>query len=145
MRKCLRDQALLLLYEGEGTEPERAHLKACEACSKRYRRLMHNLEAIGRVLREEPPPQALYHPPRSFYVRWVPLAATLAVTVALFWGGMWVRRVSPPLQEESRNEEVSHFLDEVFSAILSAVNDNADETPSPGFNFAYLHEALGEE
>ncbi len=143
MKKCLGEQTLLLLCEGEGTDLERAHLKACWACAKRYHRLVRELEVIGRVLREEPPRETLYRSAESSSMRWVPLAAALGVTLAIFLGGMWARRVAfPVLPEESGTESVA-FLEEVSTAVFSAANNDFGESLSP--NFAYLREALGEE
>lgn len=144
MKRCLRDQTLLLLYEGEGTDLQRAHLKACLACARRYRRLVHELEVIGRVLQEEPPLRSFAYRAQPSYVRWVPLATALGVVLAILWGGMWVRRVNSPVLPEELGS-ISEFLEEVSTAVFSAVNDKGEEGSSSTFDFTYLREALGEE
>ncbi len=145
MTRCLKDQTLLLLYEGEGTDLERAHLKTCWACAKRHRTLARELEVIGRVLREEPPLRSFYHRPRPFYVRWAPVTSTLAVMLALFLGGIWRRSMAPtPFPEKSHGEEVWQFLGEVSNAVFSPVND-IGEPSSSSDTFTYLREALGEK
>ena len=55
MNRCLKDKALFLLHDGEGTSAQQTHLKECEACAARYQQLRRDLETISQVLREEPP------------------------------------------------------------------------------------------
>jgi len=112
MTRCLRDRTLLLLYEGEGSSAQRAHLKECEACAARYRRLDRDLKAIGQVLREEPPSPVVSHPARPFAVRWLPAAAALAMTLMLVWVG--VRTWSPSARPGTKSESWS-VLDELPS------------------------------
>ena len=151
MSGCLREQTLLLLYEGEGTSAHRAHLEACTACATRYQRLVHDLEVIGQVLREAPPlrqaqdrpPKPIPHRSHPLRIRWMPMAATLAVTLALVWGGIWVWSPAPPgLPEEARNEDVVLFLEEVSTALFSTVDAEAAEIPAPVSNSDYLQTAL---
>lgn len=143
MSRCLRDQTFLLLYEGEGTGVHRAHLEACAACAARYQRLVHDLEVIGQVLREAPPPQAVPHRSHPLRIRWVPVTAALALTLALVWGGVWMRGPSPPgLPAGARNEAILLFLEEVSAALFSTVDASAAVMPTPVSNFAYLQAAL---
>lgn len=142
MRRCLGDQTLLLLYGAEGTEAQQTHLQACEACAKRYKRLVYELEVIGQVLREDPP---LHHHPQPLYLRWIPVATALAVTLALVWGGMWAwRGARSVLPEKASNEDVSIFLDEVSTAIFSSVETGGVETLNPVSDFGDLRVALRE-
>jgi anti-sigma factor RsiW len=57
MNRCLKDQMLLLLHDGEGTGAERAHLTECEACARRYRQLESDLKTVTQALRQAPLPQ----------------------------------------------------------------------------------------
>ena len=79
MNRCLTDRMLFLLHDGEGTGAERLHLTECDACAARYRRLQGDLEAIGQVLREAPPPQSARHFSRPFTVRWLPAAVAVGL------------------------------------------------------------------
>lgn len=152
MSRCLRDQMLLLLSEGEGTSVHRAHLETCAACTTRYQQLVRDLEMIGQVLREAPPlqraqdrpAQAIPHRPRSLPLRWLPVAAALAV--ALVWGGLWVRGPSMPVsQAPARSEAVLLFLEEVSTTLFSTVDASAAVIPAPVSDLAYLQAALGGE
>ncbi len=151
MSRCLRDQTLLLLYEGEGTSAHRAHLKTCVACATRHQRLVRDLEVIGQVLREAPllrqaqdrPPQVVPYRPHSLRLRWMPMAVALAVTLALVWGGVWVRRPSPPVSPaRARNEAALFFLEEVSTTLFSTVDARAAMMPAPVSDFAYWQAAL---
>ena len=144
MKGCLRDKTLLLLYEGEGTQAHRAHLESCEACAKRYERLVHDLEVIGQVLQEEPPVQVSYPDPYLLYERWIPVVAALAVGIALTWGAMWALRPAPELlREEAGEENVLRFSEDVSAALFPAVNDNPAEMPNLDTSFTYLDAAFG--
>jgi len=116
MSRCLKGQTLLLLYEGEGTRDQQTHLKECEDCSKRYEKLGRDLTAISRVLREQPPPQAVVHHFRPFVVRWLPGAA-LAMTLVLVWVGvrLWRNPAVPPVTQESTNGSIWSLLEGLTS------------------------------
>ena len=144
MSRCLRDQALFSLYEGEGTARQRAHLEACEACAQRYQRLLDDLATIRRVLREEPRPRLFYPAPQVVWPRWAPLVTVLTVTLVFVWGGMWAWKLGPRfLRGHQSDAEVWQFLGEVSSATLPAVA--IEDTPTRVADFAYLRQALGEE
>lgn len=132
MSRCLRDKTLLSLYEGSGTSAHRAHLERCAACAARYERLVHDLEVIGQVLREVPPPGAFAAPPHPLRVRWAPMAAALAVAITLVGGGIWVRRSPPPV---TLNEEVSPFLEEVSAALFSTAEADMAAIAAPASNW----------
>lgn len=144
MKGCFQDRTLLSLYEGEGTQAQRAHLESCEACAKRYERLVRDLELIGQVLREGPPPQVSYTDPYLLYKRWIPVAAALAVGIALTWGAMWALRPAPEvLPEEAGNESVLRFSEQVSAALFPTVTDNPAEMPNLDSSFTYLDAAFG--
>jgi len=88
MNRCLKDQALMLLYLGEEAGAERAHLAECEACAGRYRQLGTDLRAIAQTLRQAPPPNSLGRRVRPFTIRWLPAAVAIGVALVLTWGGL---------------------------------------------------------
>lgn len=116
MSRCLSDRTLLSIDDGEGTSVQRIHLKECGACAARYRQLEQDLEAIAKVLREEPPPQTLIHPSRPFTAHWLPRAAALAMALLLTWAGvtLWSRSGRPPVEGRTESESRS-MLDELPS------------------------------
>src|SRR3989442_14475678 len=106
MSRCLREQTLLWVYEGEGTSRERAHVETCAACATRYQRLVHDLEVIGQVLREAPSSGAVPHLRSSLRLRWMPVAAALAVAFLVVGGGVGMQSPAPPDGPgESRKED----------------------------------------
>ena len=144
MKGCFQDKTLLLLYEEDGAKSHHAHLESCEACAKRYERLVQDLEVIGQVLREEPPLQVSYPDADLLYKRWIPVVAALAVGIALTWGAMWALRPAPELlREEAGEENVLRFSEDVSAALFPAVNDNPAEIPNPDSSFTYLDAAFG--
>src|SRR4030095_8761125 len=106
-------RALLLLAADEGTSAQQAHLALCTACAARYRRVVHELESIERVLRETSPRPAPV-PARLFVRRrWLPAVATLAALIALIWGGMWLRQLPQSVvARKTVNKEVVAFLED---------------------------------
>lgn len=129
MDECLSDRTLLLLHEGEGTSAHRAHLDACATCARRYERLERDLEMIGQVLRETPPPMAVPHRVRPLRARWMAVAAAGAVALALVWGSVIGRRPSPPAGSApaASDEEIWQFLEEVPAVPFTIV-----DAPSEG-------------
>ncbi len=146
MSRCLRDRTLLLLYEGEGTGSQRSHLVECEACTTRYRRLESDLETIGQVLREEPPPEAVRHRPQPFTLRWLPTAAVLLIVLMVVWGSvrMWNSSPSPHLEKTS-NEEIWEFLEEASTALFFPEDAIAEEDWLEVSDLHNLPVVLGEE
>ncbi|MFQ5683883.1 MAG: hypothetical protein ACE5HC_11500 [Candidatus Binatia bacterium] len=145
MNRCLKDRALLLLYEGEGTNEQRAHLEACEVCSGRYRRLESDLRTIGQVLRQEPFPEALRYHPKPVTLKWLSTAAALGVVIALVWGGERMWFTSLPFPHATHNEEISQFLEEDFTAIFFPDSAIAEEAWPQGTDLRELSVALGED
>jgi hypothetical protein len=116
MSRCLKERKLLLLYDGEGTVAERAHVTECEACATRYRQLGRDLEAIGRELRGEPPLKTVCHPFSPFTVRWLPTAAALALALVLIWVGVQLRTPSGRLPLKGIDTtETRSLLDDLAS------------------------------
>jgi len=117
MSRCLSDRTLLSIDDGEGNSVQRTHLKDCEACAARYRQLSRDLEAISRVLREEPPPQTVSHRSRPFALRWFPGAAALAMALVLVWAGvrLWKSPAVPSPVKGTDNGETWSILDELPS------------------------------
>jgi len=151
MSRCLRDQTLLLLYEGEGTSAHRIHLETCAACAARHQRLVRDLEVIGQVLQQAPalrqaqdrPSQVIPYRPHFLRLRWMPMAAALAVALVLVWGGLWVRGPSPPVSlAPAHNEAALFFLGEVSTILFSTVDARAAMIPAPVSDFAYWQAAL---
>lgn len=125
MNRCLRDRTLLLSSYGEGSEEDRAHLRACLDCAQRYQRLSRDLELIGRALREGPPVAAVGRLPGAVRRRGLVVAA--ALTALAVFGGVeaWMWResvlwVRP--QTEAGDADALRFLAEV-SAVLSSTGD----------------------
>ena len=115
MSRCLSDRTLLLIDDGEGSSVQRSHVQECVACAARYRQLGRDLEAISRVLREEPPPQTASHRSRRFAVRWLPRAVALAMILVLVWAGEWLWRIpaAPPSIKGTNNGATWSILDEL--------------------------------
>ena len=128
MRRCLRHRTLWLLYEGEGTETQQAHLATCGACAGRYQSLVHDLEMLRYGLQEEPHPHAIRQRSVAFPRRWLAAAATVAVALAVMWGGVWMQRPSPPvLPEETYAEDIVSFFEELSAALFSPIDADAAE------------------
>lgn len=146
MSQCLKDRTLLLLYEGEGTSVQRGHLSECGSCGARYQRLVRDLERIGQVLREEPPPGVAIRGYYRLVVPWLSAAAGLLVALALAWGGLWMWNPTPPVPSDSAgNEEVWSFLEETSTALLMPDSMSGLEDSSQAEDFPYVSAALGEE
>jgi hypothetical protein len=108
MSRCLRDQTLLWLSEGEGTHAQRVHLETCAACTTRYQRLVDDLKVLRHVLREAPPPQAVRQRPRTFRTRWLSVAAALALALAGLMAGLDMWNSAPPTPPlEARHEAMA--------------------------------------
>jgi hypothetical protein len=84
MTRCLTEEELVSLYEGEGPGAHRDHLDACLPCTARYGRLRSDLQVVGRVLAGERP-SISGRRPRIVSPRWWMPAAAAAVA-ALFVG-----------------------------------------------------------
>jgi hypothetical protein len=108
MSRCLGDQTLLWLSEGEGTHAQRVHLETCAACMTRYQRLVDDLKLLRHVLQEASLPQATRRRPRTFRARWLPVAAALALALAGLMGGLKMWSSAPPTPPlEARHEAMT--------------------------------------
>ena len=113
MIRCLNERALFLLYDGDGTQSQRAHRSECDACTRRYKELVRDLEAIGQTLRERPPPIASPDPVR-FSVRGWSVSAVLAIALLLIWAsGGWRSRMGFSPGERNRTDETRSILDDL--------------------------------
>jgi hypothetical protein len=144
MNTCLRNRALVLLSVGEGTREQQAHLATCASCATRYRRFVHDLEAIEHLLRVTSPPPAVF---RRFLLRrlpWRPMVAAFAAAFVLIGGGWWLRQsFQPPVSGEAYTEDVSHFLEsELSPALFATVDVHTTSIPSAVSNSVYLQAAL---
>ncbi len=146
MSQCLKESLLLLLHEGEGTSAQQGHLAECESCATRYRQLGRDLEAIGQVLRGEPPPEAVRHRPHALTVRWLPTAAVLLIVLMVVWGSvrMWNSSPSPHLEKTS-SEEIWEFLEEASTALFFPEDAIAEEEWLEVGDLHDLPVVLGEE
>jgi len=144
MNACLRERTLLLLSAGEGTNEQRTHVATCAACATRYRRFVHELEGIEQTLRETSPPPAVSPRLLPMRWRWRPVAAAFAATLALVWGGLWLRQPSsPPVSMAARTEDLSLLLEnELAPALFAMVDVRADPMPIQVSNSVYLQAAL---
>lgn len=144
MSRCLADRTLLLICDGESTEAYQAHLQTCTACATRYQQLIHDLKVIGQVLQEAPPSQASRSRSHVLRLRWMPMAAAVAVVLALVWGGMRVWWLSPPpFSLTASHEDVLQFMEEeVASALFSTTEARVAAMPAPVSDMTYLQAAL---
>lgn len=120
MSGCLREETLVLVQAGEGTEADREHLAACRACGARYQRLIQDLGVIGRALAGAPPPRARRVP--APWRSWVPAAAAgVAVAGVLVWG-LWLGKAAGPVSPPERGgAEITPVLRIVSAALFSAI------------------------
>jgi hypothetical protein len=114
MNRCLNDRTLFALYGGDENQSRRIHLSECDACTNRYNDLVRDLEAIGRTLRQGPPPDTIRDRHPRFTARWLPAGVTLAIALLLAWTGvrMWTRSGLSPV-DGNRNGETRSILDDL--------------------------------
>lgn len=158
MSRCLSEETLLLLYEGEGTREDRAHLTRCQVCTIRYERLGKDLKLLGQVLRDPPPPRSVVVREQRFPVwRWVPIAVAGATAVVLLWSqGQYLELPQAPLPttsppsviatSEVSDEDLTRFLTKtVGPAIFSTADFGMKDLPKRATNLSYLQAALDGE
>ena len=151
MRRCLSEETLFLISEGEGTasrQSDLAHLESCDTCTQRYQSLTQDLAVLGQVLQEPAPLQAVTRPHRASLfrpiVRWTATATAVAAVLAVVWAGWWLRE---PLQLlvsfEPVDEEVWAFVEEdALPALFSTKQLSLGNLPSDASDGDYLLAAL---
>ena len=153
MSRCLSEETLLLLSEGEGTREDRAHLTKCQVCTIRYQRLGKDLTLLGQVLREPPPRPVVFRERRFPALRWVPVAVAGVTIVVLLWGrGQWselsqapptIPPPSPTAADEIQDEDLARFLAKaVGPAIFSTADLGVKDLPQRATSLSYLQAAL---
>ena len=86
MTRCLGEKAFLMLSAGGGSGEQRLHVKTCELCSERYKRVARELDGIASKLREEPPADAPMNRPIPLLYKATPIAAAILFAAVLIWG-----------------------------------------------------------
>ncbi|MGE0681202.1 MAG: hypothetical protein AB7P69_09940 [Candidatus Binatia bacterium] len=146
MRRCLREEALWLVFEGSGSRVDREHVEHCEKCSTRLRQLKTDVQFLSRVLRDPPPAPAAAHTPRVLLWRWASVVAVGAAALALVWNGWLTWKVRPPQPTAStmtRQAEIVEILaDEVSSALFTNDDLAAVEISARVSTLAYVQAAL---
>jgi hypothetical protein len=127
MKRCLSERALVLLSVGEGSTAQLGHCGACPACAERLRTLTADLEGIGRVLCDVPPPLARRGPRRSPAWNLVPAFAVAALVAAVCAHLLLEKR---PLELEgergrSTNISISAAAEEVSEALFDTSGERA--------------------
>jgi len=146
MSRCLRDEALWLVFEGAGNQRDQAHVEQCEQCSARLRQLRNEVQLLSQVLREAPPVPTKVDVQHAFPWRWVSVVATGATALLLVWSGFLTRDSrSPqsPASDAARQEEIVKVLEnEVYDALFTNGELPAVELASRVSTLAYVQAAL---
>jgi hypothetical protein len=124
--RCLRDQELVWLYEGDGPPAARDHLETCPRCAARGRELADDLRVISAVLESDPAPSAA--PRRAVGLRWVAAAAVtgaLVVGLNLLFARQWGSVTTPQALDPARG---SGGVTEELIAAVEAMS--AGESPA---------------
>jgi len=143
MIRCLEDETLFLLSEGEASEEQRSHLQGCQACTERYHEIERDLRLITQTLQREPPPLPVTAPRASIFFRSLPIAAGVLLAIALMWGESRLRRPDSS-SEQTLSGDLSQFLEQVSDALFDGGNIREVETSSSDSDLASLQVALGE-
>ena len=157
MNRCVSEETLWQLYEGEGSREERAHLAKCQVCTIRYERLAKDITLLGQVLRESPPQTVAIKKHRSPVIRWVPIALAGATAVVLLWS-QWQLPELPQLPRPKAStpsqiaaqavdeKELAHFFTAVIGPAIFATADlGIRPLPKRATTGAYLQAALDGE
>jgi hypothetical protein len=146
MTRCLREKTLLLLSAGGGDSAQRLHLKTCEFCGERYRRMVQELELITSTLRQDPPvggPQ-IGRPIPVLY-RAAPIIAVVLFAVALIWGeSRFLHSNLPESSEPLASSDWSQLLEQVSEALFPADALSQTEVTPAGSDWVSVQNALGE-
>ena len=149
MKRCVSEKRLLVISEGQGTIPERSHVKGCESCTERLQHLTADLAMIVQVLREPPPlPQPV--PERQpFRLGWISVAAVGAATLLLTWNSgwrpyfPWLSSPTPGPSMQVRDEDIAEILvNDVVPAVFMTRELGTGTLPEDATNLSYLTAAL---
>jgi hypothetical protein len=128
MSRCLGDRTLWLLFEGEASRKDRAHVDSCVICTARLQRLEQTLTYLQSVLTGPPPPQMALAQLRHVRRRWMASAAAIAVMVILAWFGMWWQQLLPSRSMGTRQESSRPFIEGISTVPFFAVELGFDTT-----------------
>jgi hypothetical protein len=147
MSRCLREETLWLLSEGEGTSAERTHLEGCADCARRYEQLTQDLKKLGRVIQKGSFLSPTARPRRVRSFRWGYATAAIVALLVVIWGGVWLREPAQflwsALSAETLDGEDLQFLqEEVFPAMFSTTGIGLGTLPGHATDGAYLEAAV---
>jgi hypothetical protein len=126
MKSCLDERSLVMLSLGEGTAAQREHSETCPTCRARLRALTGELDGIGEVLCEAPPPLVHRRPRRSPSWSLVPALAIASLVAVvgvhrLYESRFLVRTDGYGVADAS----VSASAEEVSDALFGTSGDRA--------------------
>jgi len=119
MNRCLSERAMLRVYLKEGTADEQRHLRLCAGCAESYDAFVDDLQVIGDVLANTPPPRAASRA-SAVHLRWVPVAA-MAALLAVVASVLLLHR-SAPQRIAARSPNVSAFAADVSAALFAGAD-----------------------
>ena len=145
MTRCLQEKTLLLLSAGGGDSAQRLHLRTCEFCGERYRRMAQDLELITSTLRQDPPAGAQIGRPVPVLYRAAPIVAAVLFAVALIWGeSRFLHSEFPQSSEQLASSDWSQLLEQVSEALFPAEALSQTEVTTAGSDWVSVQNALGE-
>ncbi len=145
MTRCLREKTLLLLSAGGGDSAQRLHLRTCEFCGERYRRMAQELELITSTLRQNPPAGAQIGRPIPVLYRAAPIIAAVLFAVALIWGeSRFLHSNLPQSSEQLASSDLSQFLEQVSEALFPVEASSQTEVTPAASDWVSVQNALGE-
>jgi hypothetical protein len=118
---CLDENTLLLVHQGEATEPARAHAAACATCTRALAAIARDLGRVDAVLRAG---VATRRRARPALVRWAPIAVAAVLLVALALGRY---RVSSVAEDDDTLAMLDELTTEVASYETAGVLSEADD------------------
>ncbi len=132
MTPCLREKTLLLLTAGGGDSAQRLHLRTCELCGERYRRMAEELELGTSTLPQDPPLGAESGRPIPVLYRAAPVIAAVLFAVALIWGeSRFLHANLPRSSEQLASSHWSQLLEQVSQALFPAkASDQTEVIPT---------------
>lgn len=142
MNRCLGDQTLWSMSDGEASHEDRAHVASCTVCTARLRRLEEDLHHLTAVLREQPPVQIASPPPWSARAPWLSATAALAAVLMVVWVGLWQQSLVSTLPVESSQEPAWSSIDGVAAALFGSVDSEGIGTSEPLADLDDLQTAL---